>query len=430
MTYIEKLDLIFDLLLDENTYSEYGIDKQAKYWKMGTSFFTMLDRFLERINNLDISKPIISKFNPNNLTTEGNNKTYKFILDGENVTPCKVRGYVSNAAIHQYMRALCAFGLGFIEKNYENLNDFVISNGEIKLVHNIKTQIEKENRMFLIKKVIIDSFFSNIEHTRNIAYSIILEFLFSKKFDFSNLRNQIFYWNKIQGKRNWKKYKCASLVNQYDYIRKDIYNQGTKATYKEIIETLNNNYNSIEEFVKDIWNMYQEKIENNELFYDKKIQEQIEKINIKSKINSNRSHFKNNIFNDRKNKGLISSKNDLYSDIVDIDGNQDMLLSKFNESEAAHIYDVWKIKNALLKHVKSNDNNIYFEFIKDPNNGIIMKHDYHKSFDRGQWSFDSNGEMIVPYENQEYLFNVIRLKRIKINPKVLNDEMKRFLKMR
>lgn len=71
---------MFDLLLDENTYSKFGIDQQAKYWKIGTSIFNTFDRFLEKINYLDISKPVVSEYNDKNLTTEGSNKTYKLFI--------------------------------------------------------------------------------------------------------------------------------------------------------------------------------------------------------------------------------------------------------------------------------------------------------------------------------------------------------------
>lgn len=168
----------------------------------------------------------------------------------------------------------------------------------------------------------------------------------------------------------------------------------TKFKEKEIIREIKNTYVSIEKFIDNLWNLYQEKLEKNDLYYDKKVQERIKKMNIKFKIKANRSRFKENIFLDRKNKGLINTKDELYSDVIDINGEQEKLLSKFNESEAAHIFDVWKIKKTLLKFIeKKNDDEDYIDYIKNPNNGIIMKHDYNKSYDRNQRMFDSNDEM-------------------------------------
>lgn len=420
MKYINE---IFDLLLNEETYKQYGINNQAKYWKMGTSFFTMFDRLADNIKTLDISSPMKSIINENNLTTQGKNISYKFIMENINVTPCKVRGYVSQAAMHQYMRSIVSFGLGVVEQGYDNFKDFVENNGEIKLVHNIKELLEKDNRVNLIKKVINDAFFSNIADKRNIAYSIILEFLFQNGFNFNNLtnKNKIFCWNKSD--KQGKKY--ASLVDDIEEIKKDIYLQGTIATYKEIIICLNEEYKTIESFIEDIWFEYQSKI-NNKNNYDE-IKLQLERNNLLALINSERAKFKDNIFNNRKAQGLIETKNDLYTDIVDLNNDTNGLLAKFSEAEAAHLFDVYQIKREVLKDINNQE---MTKYVSNPNNGLIMKHEYHKSLDRNQWSFDANGNMIVPVENQDYLFNVLRLKRIKINPIIFNEEMRIFLNKR
>ncbi len=426
MNYLEKLDYIFDLLLDENVYSKNGIDIRASYWKMGTDFFNMFDRLYDNIKDLDISIPIVSEYNPNNLTTEGKNKSYKLLMNNNNVTPCKVRGYVSPAAIHQYMRSILAFGIGVCETNYKNLKDFVIMKGKIILKHDAIRLLQSENRLFLIKKVIKDSFFSNIKWTRDIAYSIIMEFLLNKSFDFSLIKNRTFYWNKVQGKRNEKELKVASLIDDLNYIKRDIYRQGTEGTYKEIINVLESNYRNIEDFVNDIYQLYE--VNNDDSRYAEIIDNQIRETNLRNQISISRSKFKNNIFEDRKNKGLIKDKNELYTDIVNLENNStENLLSYFNEAEAAHIYDVWRIKDALIRNL---DNTLDIKVIENPNNGIIMRNNYHKSFDRGQWGFNSNGEMVVPIENQKYLFETLGLQRIKIRNEIFNEEMRGFLNKR
>ncbi len=428
------INKIFDLFLNEKTFSKYGIKHRACYWKMGTSFFKIFDRLYENIINIDISKPMITIYNLDNKTTQGNNDSYKFTIDNINVTPCKVRGYVASTTIQQYMRSITSFGLGIVEKKFKNYNDFVLNQGEIKLAHNIKWLLNKNNRINLIKKVIVDSFFSNIEDTRNIAYSIIIEFLLSQNFDFKTLKleNRIFYWNKMVGKQNQKDKKCADLTNDLNEIKEDIFKKGTKATYKEIIDCLKKNYSSISDFICDIWEEYISKSYEDNKTYEN-INSQIEKTNIISQINSERSKFKKCIFDNRKQLGLIKNQNDLYTDLVDFKNNlTDDLVAKFNEAEAAHIYDIYQIKNEAL-NIGENDNEKKNKLIKlasNPNNGLIMKHEYHKSFDRNQWTFDSNGNMIVPFENQEYLFNILGLKRIKINAKVLTNEMKNLLTKR
>lgn len=426
MKYINE---IFSLLLDENVYKKFGINKRACYWKMGTSFFKMFDRLLKNIENIDISSPITSTYNPKNKTTQGNNPSYKLVINNINITPCKVRGYVSDAAIHQYMRVITSFGIGVIDKYYESYKDFVENNGQIFLVHNAKRLLEINNRIGLIKKVIVDAFFSNIQDTRNIAYSIILEFLFAKSFNFNNLNsnNRIFYWNKLIGRTNKKERKYANLITDLELIKKDIYRQGTIGTYKEIIDCLIKEYETVESFVNEIWFEYQYKFEGKNKIYDELIKTQIKKENILSLIKNERSKFKDNIFENRKQLGFINSKDELYSDLVEIDNTNNNLLAKFNEAEAAHIYDVYQIKRDIINNI---DNVKLIKFVSNPNNGLIMKHEYHKSLDRNQWSFDANGNMIVPIENQDYLFNVLKLKKVKINPSIFNDEMKYFLNKR
>lgn len=183
--------------------------------------------------------------------------------------------------------------------------------------------------------------------------------------------------------------------------------------YKEITDILNKNFSSIKEFVDVVYSSI-----NNHNY------ENIIMINKKQKIKSERSKFKVNIFNHRKKLGLIDSWNQNYSDLCDDDNNEEGLIAKFNEAEAAHIIDVATLKE---KYINENDDN-YISLVSDPNNGLIMKHEYHKSFDRGQWYFDNNGYMIVPYENNEYLFKTLKLKKIKIRPEIFNATMKDFLK--
>lgn len=424
----ENLNKIFDLLLDKDTYSKYGINKQAKYWKIGTTIFGTFDRLIENIKDVDISFPLVSILNKKNKTVQGNNISFQFHIKDINVTPCKVRGFVSSSAIHQYKSMICAFNLGVEDGKYKSKKDFVENNGKLKLVANIKELLKKENRIKLIIKTIVQSLFSNIEDLRKISYSILIETLFTFNFDFKNLseKNQIFY----PQKRNCRTLKAYSLINELKQIKKSIYKQGTKATYKEVIETIKYYYSNINDFINEIWNQYK-LLENNNNF-EEKVDNQITDIRLNNLIKNERSKFKNNIFEDRKSKGLIKSKNDYYTDIIDYDNSTNGLLSLFNESNACHIMEYNKIKSLLnfKKYDNEEEKEELKSFISNPNNGLMMNIEYHKSFDRGQWTFDANGEMLVNKENEHYLFEIKKLKRIKINPKVFNKKMKEFLMKR
>lgn len=424
----EKLNEILSYLLNIDVFSKFGITNVAKYWKMGTDFFTMFDRFYENIKELNIDDYLYITHNTDNLTTQGKNPTFQLFLNDKNVTPItKQTKSASETAMQQYIRSFIAFGIGIIEDKLDNYKQLE----RIKLVHNAKFLLESNNRIFLIKKIIVNALFSNVPDIRNIAYSILIECMFSYKYDLNNIddQNRIFSWRKVIGHLNEKTIKCCDLLRDFSLIEKDIYKQGTIGTYITIVKTINKNYEFFEDFINDIYNLFLENISDdiNQKKYDDLINFQIFELNIKSQITSERSKFKNNIFNSRKNLNLIENKSDLYSDIIDINDNFDDLLVRFNEGEAAHIFDVFQIKNILLNSLYNNDISNVLKYISNPNNGLIMRHDYHKSFDRGQWTFDSNGNMIIPYENMNYLFNILGLKRIKIRKEILNDEMKEFL---
>lgn len=431
----EIINNMFDLLLDKNTYSDFGIFNKATYWKIGTSIFNTFDRLSKNLLDVDVSYPMIVYENPERKTIQGNNSSYVFKINNKNVTPCKVRGFVSDSAIHQYRSMICAFGLGVDAKEYKNKKDFCVNNGTLKLVSNIKNEIKKENRINLIIKTIVKSFFSNVEDLRKISYSILIEILIHFNYDFNklNANNQIFYWNKSIGPSNKKTKICASLVNDLEEIKQDILRQGTIATYKEVVECISSLYN-LNHFIKEIWNEYQS-LKNKDYRTNDMILNQIEKNNVQNEMKRLRSKFKENIFTDRKQRGLIENKNDSYSDLIDENGSQDKLKSRFNESEAAHIFQVKQIKQSIdetyeLLSINSQKINLLKNSISDPNNGLMMSVEYHKTFDRGLWSFDANGEMLINKDNEDYLFNERGLRRIKINPKVFNEEMKEYLKKR
>ncbi len=429
MNWIDKLNYIFKLFIDKKTFIKNGVEVEARYWKIGTSIFNTFDRFLEKIKDVDISKDMYVKYNKYNLTTQGKNNSYILELDNKNVTPCKVRGYTSDAAIHQYIRMFESFSLATRIDVAKNNKEFIDKSGRIKLSFNIRNLLDNSNRLELLIRTIVNSFYTNVQDKRDIAYSIVIEFLLNKDFDFGLLdsSNRIFKWKKAIGKLNRKTDKCADLLNDKEKILNDINNQGSIATYKEIINLLNQKYKSVEDFINEIYDRYQYSLEKNNDKYFDQIQQQIKTINLKSMIKNERSKFKDNIFENRKSLNLISNKNDLYCDIVDINNVDNMEWhQKFNECEACHIYNVYQIAREILNNNKTE----YLEFISNPNNGIIMPLDYHDSFDRDLWTFDSNGKMIIPIENKEYLLKNKGLKEIKIRDEILNNEMINFLNMR
>lgn len=420
---IIKLNTIINLLInDKNLPKSY-------YWKMGTDIFNMLDRLYENIKNLEINNYIFFKEEKSGTTIQGKNRIYNLFLNDINITPIinNKQGAALTTAT-QYKRVICAFGIGVIQElNYKNEKDFIINRGKIWFSYDAKWLLKINNRYSLIIKIISNSLFSRVQYVRDLAYSIIMSFLIENQFDFKLLNKDNQYIRLFKTRNDT--HKLLNLTVEIQEILKDISIQGINGTYKSIIECIKKNTNNnIDNFIEDIWSEYNRKKSEDDIDEDRKIE--INKKCLISKIKQNRSKFKSNIFKNRKELGLINSENDNYSDIEDLQGSKDGLLAKWNEAEAAHIFEVSKIKDFLLNNDDIEKQNEYLEFISNPNNGIIMKHDYHKSFDRGQWTFDSNGNMVIPYENKKYLFEVLKLKFIKINTNVLNEDMKKFLNKR
>lgn len=419
--HINKLNEILNLLVNDKDLPK------SYYWKMGTDIFKTFDRLYENIKDLEINSYIFFKENKDIITVEGKNKTYNLLLNNINITPIKNKHSAALGTATQYRRMICAFGIGIVQENkYKNEKDFILNEGKIWLSYDIKWLLNQRNRYNLIIKIISDSLFSRIQYVRDLSYSIIMSFLISNQFKFELLNKDNQNIRLFKARNDTP--KLLNLINEKEEILEDIDNQGLKGTYNSIVECIKKNTNNdINNFIDDIWFEYERKDAIN---FEEDRNKERNKNYLIDKIKQNRSKFKPNIFKNRKELGLINSQNDNYSDIEDIDGSKDGLLAKWNEAEAAHIFDVAKIKNFLLNNEDVTKQNEYLSFISDPNNGIIMKHEYHKSFDRGQWTFDSNGNMIVPYENKKYLFDILKLKYIKINANVLNEDMKKFLNKR
>ena len=419
--HINKLNEILNLLVNDKDLPK------SYYWKMGTDIFKTFDRLYENIKDLEINSYIFFKENKDIITVEGKNKTYNLLLNNINITPIKNKRRAALGTATQYRRMICAFGIGIVQENkYKNEKDFILNEGKIWLSYDIKWLLNQRNRYNLIIKIISDSLFSCIQYVRDLSYSIIMSFLISNQFKFELLNKDNQNIRLFKARNDTP--KLLNLINEKEEILEDIDNQGLKGTYNSIVECIKKNTNNdINNFIDDIWFEYERKDAIN---FEEDRNKERNKNYLIDKIKQNRSKFKPNIFKNRKELGLINSQNDNYSDIEDIEGSKDGLLAKWNEAEAAHIFDVAKIKNFLLNNKDITKQNEYLSFISDPNNGIIMKHEYHKSFDRGQWTFDSNGNMIVPYENKKYLFDILKLKYIKINANVLNEDMKKFLNKR
>ena len=418
MTLNDKIDQILTIFNDPIEFEKYGINKNynAKLWNIDTSIFTILKVLNNKIS--EITEPILELEVKSVSINEKGNPMYSMYINNINITPASYNKKESAySTIRQYLQILSSLGIvmfGDCKKN-NIVNKF-------KITSNFKESISEFNNSETIKRLISFCLKRNIDYSRNIAFSLFITALNYFDYNFANLKSK----NKIITKRaNKDGTKFFDLNSDYGikYIDKCY-----KETYRQlIIECLKNE--NLENFINDLYNICFEKDDNN-------IEFQIDIKNYLSELNKKKSLFKRNIKDNRTELKLLNENNDNYSDILNINNEIDRLCSKFNELHAAHIYNFWQIKSEILKIAnlkKDNYTNILkniMDWASDPYNGLVMKSEYHDYFDRNLFSFNNNGEMIYREEDKEYLFNVLRLEEIKINPLILNDKMKNFLRLR
>jgi hypothetical protein len=111
------------------------------------------------------------------------------------------------------------------------------------------------------------------------------------------------------------------------------------------------------------------------------------------------------------------------------------------DTQAAHIYDVWRIK-VEIKDMINKDPNVSQGILdsiinkaSDPSNGILLLNAWHYYFDKGLFTFNINGEIIIKSEQSDRLKPILffidntnnQNHEIKIKEKVLNNKMRHYL---
>ena len=421
MTLNNKIDEILTIFNNPIEFEKYGINKKynAKLWNIDTSIFTILKVLNNKISM--ISDPILELEVKLGSKNKNNNYQYSMYINNINITPSSYKKEVAYSTMRQYLQILSSLGIvmfGNCKKN-NIVNKF-------KITSNFKESISEFNNSEMIKRLISFCLKRNVDYSRNIAFSLFITSLNYFNYNFADLKSK----NKIITKRaNKDGTKFFDLNSDYgiEYIDKCY-----KETYSELIIQCLKNEN-LENFINDLYNICFKKDDNF-------INVQIEVKNYLSELNKRRSSFKKNIKENRTELKLLKESDDNYSDILNMDNEIHRLCSKFNELHAAHIYNFWQIKSQILEIANSKEeeeeedyNNVLkkiMDWASDPYNGLVMKGQYHDYFDRNLFSFNNNGEMIYRKEDEKYLFNVLKLEKIKINPIILNDKMRNFLRLR
>lgn len=421
---IEKISQIFDWFTNKEELSN-NFFKDLKYkpklWNIDTDPFNSLKRL--RDNIAEIKDDILNiKIEP--VFIDSGESRYQMLINGINITPTtKWPKIAALSTIRQYLQFW--YGLGIIEHitDFRKNITYIHVNANFKYV--INESIENWNNDLVIDYISYN-LNSNLGFARNLAYSLFCVSLFELDNNiFENLEEKHLFFEKRCNKDGTKvgSFKTSYGIN---YLRKM-----KKETYNSLIKNIKQA--NLDDFINILHDTIFNKKEDNYFLYN------IELRNINENIDRYRATFKNKTFLDRKEKNLIEKISDLYSDIVSLDENFEGLNDYFNISNACHIYEVRQIKKDAKKKystLKNNENviveidNEISKFAQDPNNCIMMTGDIHKLFDRRMFSFNINGEMIYSKENEDYLFRIKKLPKLKIRKEVFNKKMKDFLQKR
>lgn len=409
-----------DKILKQYEYSK------AKTWEIGTNFLKSCQLLLSKVNKI--------KFDTNLRPTKINIKRrvincderYEMLIAGYNITPTRHKnGILSRSAIRQYLQegsALCFWG--FSE------NDFKKDGFSVSLYPDFWDLVNNDKKIIdSIIRMICCSTNSKISHERNIGYTLFLS-LFDE-YDNKLLRTFSSHWLHPRTQRS---FDCGNLSSDETIIflkhvkgEDTKYGKGKKSyidACKLVLdnihfdELINKMYECIENGY-DILNFSIEKIDDETKL--KLFQSYV------NKLKNKRSKLKESIINNR-----VCGWNKKWSDLQNSNPN----FISAGTMEAAHIFDVWRIKAELKDAITNNDgedkiNKILYQ-AEDFNNGILLNSQAHKMFDKKIVWFDTNGKINYRSENIDEIkeFFGKELDNIRIKPIVLNDSMKNYLKKR
>ena len=81
-----------------------------------------------------------------------------------------------------------------------------------------------------------------------------------------------------------------------------------------------------------------------------------------------------------------------------------------------------------VKNIKRDDSDIYH--VSNPSNGIMMKSEYHRAFDKGYFIYNEEGEFRFREEEERYLFDSLKLEKCKIRKEIFDESMRLYFKRR
>lgn len=410
----DKINFILSAFLNEDVNI-----KKAKFWNMGTDAFGIFKRLYKNIESISVNEISNIEVVSTNLQNEKGNETFEMLINGKNITPIISGKPASKNAVSQYLRILSIFGILFYDSKK------II--GKWQVTSSFKNTIQKnisDEEWEVSCELIVLGTQSLNRSTKNLSYSFFLYLLKYYKFDWSQLKsvNKIIHFQ--------KKIDNNDSMSITDFINEKNWDEAYSKTYKQIVENVAKQ-TSLEKLIEFIF----KGIKNRDNFYISNFLNLSDnkKTNSKWDLSSERAKFKKAITEDRKSLGVLSGEiNELYSDleIYEESNVQNNIVARVNDLEAAHIFDMWRIDEELNKDRNNEIITLIKSYASDPKNGLLMCVKYHTFFDKKYFNFNINGEMIYSKEYEKYLFDDLKLHKVRIKPKVMDEKMIYFLSQR
>ena len=403
----------------------YGKPKNEspKLWNLNTSPLTILERFHKKLVevNLDLFEHNILKVVKNGHNSKLN-AMYRLLWNEYNITPITKKNNDSAAkgTLNQYLRVLNYFDLIILNSMEDDVNSIIKNEGKIYFSINIfefiySKSVDKWLSLERIIDFIVQGINKTIDGYKDIAFSLFLCIMYSINKD---LVFELIDEEKVFYKKENKQSFAFEIKNNYD----STYKRLVKFIIDKVKDFLKTNSNY--EVLDCLINLIYSRLKNEEIkfTFDSLITDNEEKLKLLEQdnlIQNYRSKLRENILKTRK-----PTDDKYYSDITPIDKNVIFYHDAYEQQEAAHILDVWRIKD----NFEINDESL--NYLSDPNNGILIDHIYHDALDNGWISFNTKGEMIPKDKWNEYYGDEIMSKKyplMKIKDEVFNENMKQYL---
>ena len=272
-----------------------------------------------------------------------------------------------------------------------------------------------------ISNLILHSLISNQKHIKDLGFSIYFALLCQLVPDVFNRFHENYQMSyKVQRKKT----SSSWYTKSDECIQQGIKIYSEKNTYKGLIDVILNNNNNENLLLSIIDNIYSMIINDDE---KQLLNENDDTSKELSKLERDcRNEFRNNVLH---NRSIKDDQAIINTDLLD---NHGIPIQSIKETiEAAHIYEVKKIKEDLgfnQKNNSSNDINLnqFKDDMTNAKNGLLLSSNLHKAFDRRVFNFNIDGKVIYNNEDLKKI-KLLGIEQAQINPKILDSEMIKFI---